>query len=87
MAESTKAGNKGSANFMRQFRDKKTRELKNLTASQFMDVWSHYDKDANSSVCAVFYRTFEASRRAARGVAQAGAAASNEGACRRGASP
>ncbi|KAH7982774.1 hypothetical protein HPB52_007077 [Rhipicephalus sanguineus] len=45
MAESTKAGNKSSANFMRQFRDKKTRELKNLTASQFMDVWSHYDKD------------------------------------------
>lgn len=32
-------------NFMRQFRDKKTRELKNLTASQFMEVWSHYDHD------------------------------------------
>ncbi|KAM7283850.1 hypothetical protein ISCGN_000955 [Ixodes scapularis] len=45
MAEGIKAGSKGSANFMRQFRDKKTRELKNLTASQFMDVWSHYDKD------------------------------------------
>ncbi|OQR78474.1 calbindin-32-like [Tropilaelaps mercedesae] len=34
-----------STNFMRQFRDKKTRELKNLTASQFMEVWSHYDHD------------------------------------------
>lgn len=32
-------------NFMRQFRDRKTRELKNLTASQFMEVWSHYDHD------------------------------------------
>ncbi|KAG0415622.1 hypothetical protein HPB47_007238 [Ixodes persulcatus] len=48
MAEGIKAGSKGSANFMRQFRDKKTRELKNLTASQFMDVWSHYDKDGPS---------------------------------------
>lgn len=34
-----------TTNFMRQFRDKKTRELKNLTASQFMEVWSHYDHD------------------------------------------
>ncbi|XP_070387005.1 calbindin-32 isoform X2 [Dermacentor albipictus] len=50
MAESTKAGSKSSANFMRQFRDKKTRELKNLTASQFMDVWSHYDKDGNGFI-------------------------------------
>lgn len=37
-------------NFMRQFRDKNTRELKNLTASQFMDVWSHYDKDGNGYI-------------------------------------
>uniref|UniRef100_A0A6M2D7X3 Putative calmodulin synganglion overexpressed n=2 Tax=Rhipicephalus microplus TaxID=6941 RepID=A0A6M2D7X3_RHIMP len=50
MAESTKAGNKGTPNFMRQFRDKKTGELKNLTASQFMDVWSHYDKDGNGFI-------------------------------------
>ncbi|KAH9361978.1 hypothetical protein HPB48_003613 [Haemaphysalis longicornis] len=53
MAESTKAGSKGSANFMRQFRDKKTRELKNLTASQFMDVWSHYDKDGQYSMLCI----------------------------------
>jgi hypothetical protein len=32
-------------NFMRQFRDKNTRQLKNLTSTQFMEVWSHYDKD------------------------------------------
>ena len=32
-------------NFMRQFRDKNTRQLKNLTSIQFMEVWSHYDKD------------------------------------------
>ncbi|XP_022667712.1 calbindin-32-like isoform X2 [Varroa jacobsoni] len=37
-------------NFMRQFRDKKTRELKNLTASQFMEVWSHYDHDGNGYI-------------------------------------
>lgn len=37
-------------NFMRQFRDKNTRELKNLTATQFMEVWSHYDKDANGYI-------------------------------------
>lgn len=33
------------SNFMRQFRDKNTRQLKNLTSVQFMEVWSHYDKD------------------------------------------
>lgn len=30
---------------MRQFRDKNTRQLKNLTSTQFMEVWSHYDHD------------------------------------------
>ncbi len=34
-----------SLNFMRQFRDKNTRQLKNLTSVQFMEVWSHYDND------------------------------------------
>lgn len=34
-----------AANFMRQFRDPHSRELKKLTANQFMEVWSHYDKD------------------------------------------
>ena len=35
-------------NFMRQFRDKNTRQLKNLTSTQFMEVWSHYDHDGKS---------------------------------------
>lgn len=32
-------------NFMRQYRDPDSRELKKLSANQFMEVWSHYDKD------------------------------------------
>lgn len=32
-------------NFLRQFRDKDTKKLKNFTAQQFMDVWHHYDED------------------------------------------
>lgn len=30
---------------MRQYRDPESKELKKLSANQFMDVWSHYDKD------------------------------------------
>jgi Ca2+-binding EF-hand superfamily protein len=37
-------------NFMRQFRDPQSREMKKLTANQFMDVWSHYDKDGNGYI-------------------------------------
>lgn len=33
------------ANFMKQYRDPHSRELKKLSANQFMEVWSHYDKD------------------------------------------
>lgn len=33
------------SNFMNQFRDSQTKELKNLTSGQFIEVWSHYDKD------------------------------------------
>lgn len=33
------------SNFMRQFRDAESRELKKLTANQFMEVWGHYDED------------------------------------------
>lgn len=36
------------SNFMRQFRDSETRELTKLSANQFMEVWSHYDKDGNT---------------------------------------
>lgn len=32
-------------NFMRQYRDPESRELRKLSANQFMDVWSHYDCD------------------------------------------
>lgn len=34
-----------SSNFLRQFRDLKTREFKLLSAQQFMEVWNHYDTD------------------------------------------
>ncbi|XP_076066262.1 calbindin 53E isoform X2 [Oratosquilla oratoria] len=37
-------------NFMRQFRDTESRELKKLTANQFMEVWSHYDADGNGYI-------------------------------------
>ena len=34
-----------TANFMRQFRDSDSLELKKLSAAQFMEVWEHYDND------------------------------------------
>lgn len=37
-----------SSNFLRQFRDLKTREFKLLSAQQFMEVWNHYDTDGKS---------------------------------------
>lgn len=37
-----------ATNFMRQFRDPDSRELKKLSANQFMEVWSHYDKDGKT---------------------------------------
>ncbi|KAF2367764.1 EF-hand domain [Trinorchestia longiramus] len=37
-------------NFMRQFRDAESRELKKLTANQFMEVWGHYDEDGNGYI-------------------------------------
>ncbi len=39
------AAKMASTNFMRQFRDNDSRELKQLTAVQFMEVWDHYDDD------------------------------------------
>lgn len=39
-----------SANFMRQFRDADSRELKQLTAAQFMTIWEHYDDDGNGYI-------------------------------------
>jgi Ca2+-binding EF-hand superfamily protein len=37
-------------NFMRQFRDEESRELKKLSAAQFMEVWEHYDSDGNGFI-------------------------------------
>ena len=43
-------GKKRSAeNFMRQFRDSATKELKKLNSVQFMEVWTHYDRDGEPS--------------------------------------
>ena len=38
------------SNFMNQFRDSQTKELKNLTSAQFIEVWSHYDKDGKKTI-------------------------------------
>lgn len=45
-------------NYMRQFRDKNTRQLKNLTSTQFMEIWSHYDHDGKycAHKCTVLLR-------------------------------
>lgn len=37
-------------NFLRQFRDEKSKELKQLTAAQFIEIWSHYDTDGNGFI-------------------------------------
>ncbi|CAF1220008.1 unnamed protein product [Rotaria sordida] len=37
-------------NFLRQFRDETSKELKPLTAAQFMVIWSHYDTDGNGFI-------------------------------------
>lgn len=43
------ANGKGkTTNFLRQFRDLNTREFKQITAQQFMEVWNHYDEDGES---------------------------------------
>jgi len=36
-------------NFLRQFRDEQSKELKQLTAAQFMEIWSHYDTDGKNN--------------------------------------
>ena len=42
-----------ATNFLRQFRDTESRELKQLSAGQFMGVWEHYDSDGESLSCLV----------------------------------
>ena len=46
-------------NFMRQFRDPDSRELTKLSANQFMDVWSHYDKDGKSFAAVVVPKLYK----------------------------
>jgi len=36
-------------NFLRQFRDEQSKEMKQLTAAQFMEIWSHYDIDGKKT--------------------------------------
>ncbi|KAL4234529.1 Calbindin-32 [Mactra antiquata] len=50
MAEKQDAKMECKKNFLRQFRDKETREFKQITAGQFMDVWNHYDSDGNGYI-------------------------------------
>ncbi|XP_055891393.1 calbindin-32-like isoform X2 [Biomphalaria glabrata] len=49
-AQKEKAPSKLSQNFLRQFRDKKTRKFKEISAANFMDVWNHYDTDGNGYI-------------------------------------
>ncbi|XP_023242422.1 calbindin-32-like isoform X2 [Centruroides sculpturatus] len=37
-------------NFLKRFREKGSYDLKNLTATQFIEVWSHYDNDGNGFI-------------------------------------
>jgi calretinin len=34
-------------NFLRKYRDASSKEFIKLTASQFMEIWNHYDSDHN----------------------------------------
>lgn len=52
-----------ATNFMKQYRDPESRELKKLSANQFTEVWSHYDKDGmfnnnNNNVITFLKKTF-----------------------------
>jgi hypothetical protein len=42
-------------NFLRQFRDEQSKELKQLTATQFMEIWSHYDIDGRKQISRINY--------------------------------
>jgi hypothetical protein len=32
-------------NFLNKFQNEKSKEFRELTASQFIDIWNHYDSD------------------------------------------
>lgn len=38
------------SNFLQKFRDDSTKKLKNVTAAQFAEVWTHYDSDGNGYI-------------------------------------
>ena len=46
--------NRKKENFLRQFRDEQSKELKQLTATQFMEIWSHYDIDGINRILQYF---------------------------------
>lgn len=54
IAKNKKKGEGGAkldtSNFMRQFRDSDSLELKRLSAAQFMEVWEHYDSDGEKII-------------------------------------
>ncbi|CAF0710397.1 unnamed protein product [Brachionus calyciflorus] len=37
-------------NFLRKFRDEKTNELHKISATEFMEIWNHYDADGNGYI-------------------------------------
>ncbi|RMZ98615.1 calbindin-32 isoform X1 [Brachionus plicatilis] len=37
-------------NFLRKFRDEKTKELNKISATEFMEIWNHYDADGNGFI-------------------------------------
>ncbi|XP_064640081.1 calbindin-32-like isoform X6 [Lineus longissimus] len=50
MASQGSADDDKCKNFLRQFRDKDTKQLKKFTAQQFQEVWTHYDNDGNGYI-------------------------------------
>jgi len=46
-------------NFLRQFRDEQSKELKQLTATQFMEIWSHYDIDGRNCISRLIFFSFQ----------------------------
>lgn len=49
MSESESAAAEGR-NFLRQFREGPSRQFKQFTAQQFLEVWNHYDTDGNGYI-------------------------------------
>lgn len=43
-----------SENYFMKFRNKDDKKLNKFTASQFLDVWNHFDEDGNGRLLALF---------------------------------